>query len=259
MLKWVSGMASLSHHFFVPHRALFLKREFFIPSEKKTCWISSPFCQLSLRERIIASLTKEGPSLTIFPLSVGLSDIKTQFETVVYVLAVIVLLSTSVLQILALCVIAAWMCLCCGRGALGALDFLAFPSWAHLPGHFPSSPPSLVIHCPVSNDWSVQHWCRCCTLAVKFYVSVLLENIYPAFKQLIFEGRREGIDSHASETCFPRGPVKKLLRFARCKATSTTAWEQGKEQRCSGKCCHSNLYKGIQSCREQSLALIKLK
>lgn len=46
------------------------------------------------------------------------------------------------------------------------------------------------IHCTVSNDGTVQHWCRCCTLAVKFYVPVLLEDIYPAFKQLVFEGRR---------------------------------------------------------------------
>lgn len=56
----------------------------------------------------------------------------------------------------------------------------------------------------------------------------------------------EGIDSHASETCFPTEPVTTLSRFARCKAMSITAWEQGKEQCCSGKCCHGNLYKRIQ-------------
>lgn len=95
-------MASLRVHFFVPCGALFLKREFFIPSEKEIFLISSPFCHLSPRERIIALLTKEGLSLTVFPLSICFSDFKTQFETVVYVLAVIVLLSTSVLQILAL-------------------------------------------------------------------------------------------------------------------------------------------------------------
>lgn len=101
-LKCVSGMASLCVHSFVIWGPLFLKREFFIPSEENIFSISSPFCQLSFRERIIAPLTKEGPRLTVFQLSIYFSNFKTQFEIVVYILAVIVLLSTSVLQILAL-------------------------------------------------------------------------------------------------------------------------------------------------------------
>lgn len=149
-LKCVSGMASLCVHSFVIWGPLFLKREFFIPSEENIFSISSPFCQLSFRERIIAPLTKEGPRLTVFQLSIYFSNFKTQFEIVVYILAIIVLLSTSVLQILAL-----WRYMLCsclmdvfvyavGEVHSEFLTFRAFPTWPCLPGRFPSSPPSLV-------------------------------------------------------------------------------------------------------------------
>lgn len=169
------------------------------------------------------------------------------------------------------CVIAAWMCLSvlwerctqsswlwgfpCMTTSSRSLPFL--PAFSCL---FARPAAVVLLFCTVSNDWSVQHWCRCCTLAVKFYVPLLLESIYPAFKQLIFEGRRRrgGIQFLCQRELLPRELVTTLSRLPRCKVTSKTAWGQEKGQHCSGKCCRNNFYKGIQSCREESLALVKL-